>query len=81
MPILQLPFKNSEKPSILARGLDWQDIMIAHAPARPEAEGRRISEIARASGQDPLDAAIALLVAERGRGSMILFQLDEASAR
>ena len=66
---------------ILARGLDWQDIMIAHAPTRPETQGRRIAEIARASGQDPLDAAIELIVAEGGRGSIILFQLDEADLR
>jgi len=66
---------------ILARGLGWQDIMIAYAPSRPEAQGRRIAEIARASGQDPLDTAIELIVAEGGKGSMIMFQLDESDLR
>jgi N-acyl-D-amino-acid deacylase len=62
----------------LVRGLGWDDIMIAYCPSRPDAQGRRLSEIARAWGRDPLDAAIEIVVAERGRGYMILFQLDEA---
>jgi N-acyl-D-amino-acid deacylase len=67
--------------AILARGLDWQDIMVAYSPSRPEAQGRRLSEIAAARGQDPLDAAIDLIVAEHGKGYMILFQLDEGDLR
>jgi N-acyl-D-aspartate/D-glutamate deacylase len=66
---------------ILTRGLGWQDIMIAHAPSRPEVQGRRLAEIARAAGEDPLDVAIDLVVAEHGKGYMILFQLDEADLR
>ena len=31
---------------ILARGLGWDDIMIASSPSRPDAEGRRLDEIA-----------------------------------
>jgi N-acyl-D-aspartate/D-glutamate deacylase len=65
----------------LLRGLDWSDIMVAYSPSRPEAQGRRIAEIAAARGQDPLDAAIELIVAEQGKGYMILFQLDEADLR
>jgi len=66
---------------ILSRGIGWEDVMIANAPARPDAQGRRVSEIAAARGQDPLDAAFDLLVDEAGRGSVILFQLDEADFR
>jgi N-acyl-D-amino-acid deacylase len=66
---------------ILTRGLAWEDIMVAYAPSRPDAEGRRLSEIAAASGGDPLDAAIDLIVSEQGKGYMILFQLDEADLR
>ncbi len=65
----------------LLRGLDWADIMVAYAPSRPDAQGRRIAEIAAARGEDPLDAAIELIVAEQGKGYMILFQLDEADLR
>jgi N-acyl-D-amino-acid deacylase len=63
---------------VLSRGLAWEDIMIASAPSRPDAQGRRLSQIAAAWSRDPLDAAIDLLLAEEGKGSMILFQLDEA---
>ena len=66
---------------ILSRGIGWEDVMIANAPARPDAQGRRVSEIAAARGQDPLDAAFDLLVDEAGRGSVILFQLDESDFR
>jgi N-acyl-D-amino-acid deacylase len=65
----------------LLRGLDWADIMVAYSPSRPEAQGRRIAEIAAAQKADPLDAAIELIVAEHGKGYMILFQLDEADLR
>jgi N-acyl-D-aspartate/D-glutamate deacylase len=65
----------------LLRGLDWSDIMVAYSPSRPEAQGRRIAEIAAARKQDPLDAAIELIVAEQGKGYMILFQLHEADLR
>jgi N-acyl-D-amino-acid deacylase len=66
---------------LLSRGIGWEDVMIANAPARPDAQGRRVSEIAAARGQDPLDAAFDLLADEAGRGSVILFQLDEADFR
>jgi N-acyl-D-amino-acid deacylase len=66
---------------VLSRGLGWEDIMISYAPARPDAQGRRLSQIAAAWSRDPLDAAIDLLLAEGGKGSMILFQLDEDDVR
>jgi N-acyl-D-aspartate/D-glutamate deacylase len=65
----------------LLRGLDWADIMVAYSPSRPDAQGRRIAEIAAARQEDPLDAAIELIVSEQGKGYMILFQLDEADLR
>ena len=55
--------------------------MVAYAPSRPDAQGRRLSEIAAAWGKDPLDAAIDLIVSEHGKGYMILFQLDETDLR
>jgi N-acyl-D-amino-acid deacylase len=63
--------------AILTRGIGWEDIMVAYAESRPEIQGRRLAEIAAAWNKDPLDAAIELIVAERGKGYMILFQLDE----
>ncbi len=37
----------------LLRGLDWADIMVAYSPSRPDAQGRRIAEIAAARGRGP----------------------------
>ena len=54
---------------------------MACSPSRPDVQGRRLSEVADARKQDPLDAAIELIVAEQGKGYMILFQLDEADLR
>ena len=65
----------------LLRGLDWADIMVAYSPSRPDAQGRRIAEIAAERREDPLDAAIGLIVSEQGKGYMILFQLDERDLR
>jgi N-acyl-D-amino-acid deacylase len=59
----------------------WDNIMVSSCTQRPDAEGRRISDIAGARGADPVDAAFDLLVDEGGRGSMILFQLDERDVR
>jgi len=59
----------------------WHGIMIAYAPSRPEAEGRRLSALAREWGQTPLDAAMDLILSERGKVYMIVFQLDEADLR
>jgi len=67
--------------AILTRGPAWEDIMVAYSPSRPDAEGRRLSEIAVARNKDPLDAAIELIVDEGGKGYMILFQLDEGDLR
>lgn len=65
----------------LTRGLGWDDIMVAYSPSRPDAQGRRLSQIAAEGGMDPLDTAIELIVSEHGKGYMILFQLDEADLR
>ena len=65
----------------LARGLGWEDVMIACAPSRPDAEGRRLSEIASAGKEHPLEAAMDLIVAESGKGHIVLFQLHEDDLR
>jgi N-acyl-D-amino-acid deacylase len=62
--------------SIVER-MGWENVMIAWCPKRPDAEGRRISEIAEVRGLDPLDAVFELLRDADGVASMILFQLDE----
>jgi N-acyl-D-amino-acid deacylase len=64
-----------------AANVGWDAIMVAFAPSRPEAEGRRLSDVARAWAVPPAEAAFRLIEAERGRAYMILFQLDEADVR
>lgn len=56
----------------------WDGILVAFAPGCPEAEGRRLGEVARARGVPPAEAALDLILASEGKGYMILFQLDEA---
>ncbi len=65
----------------LVANAGWDGIMIAYAPGRREAEGRRLAEIARDLGVAPADAALDLILAGRGKVYMILFQLDEADLR
>jgi len=66
--------------SLLDR-IGWENVMISYCARRKDAEGRRVSELAATRGMDPLDAALELIVDERGRAYMILFQLDEADLR
>jgi len=66
--------------SLLDR-IGWENVMVAFSPRRKDAEGKRIAEIAASRGMDALDAALELIVAEGGKGSMILFQLDERDLR
>src|SRR5207247_2456756 len=59
----------------------WENVMVASCARRKDAEGKRISEVAASRGMDALDAALELIIAEGGKGSMILFQLDERDLR
>ena len=65
----------------MARRVGFENIMLVGTQARRDAEGRRLSEVAAARGLDPVDALFELLLDERGRGSVILFQMDEADLR
>ena len=66
--------------SLLDR-IGWENVMVSSCTRRKDAEGKRISELAASRGMDALDAALELIVAEGGKGSMILFQLDERDLR
>jgi N-acyl-D-amino-acid deacylase len=59
----------------------WDNVLIAYCTQRKDAEGKRLSELARERGKDPFDAVVELLLDEGGRGSMIQFQIDEADLR
>jgi N-acyl-D-amino-acid deacylase len=66
--------------SIMDR-MGWENVMIAWCPRRPDAEGKRLSQIAAARNLEPIDAVFELLRDAQGVASMILFQLDEADFR
>jgi len=67
--------------AVLARGVGWHDIMIAYAPTRPEIQGLRLDEIGGRRGKDPVECVFDIIEAEKGKGYVILFQLDEADLR
>lgn len=66
--------------SLLDR-VGWENITVAYAPGRAEAEGRRLDELAAAAGVEPAEAALDLIAATAGKASMVLFQLDERDLR
>src|SRR2546428_13519463 len=72
-----------ESPSAesLVNRVGWENVMISYCAKRKDAEGKRLSEIGRIRGIDPIDAAIELIVEEAGKAYMILFQLAEADLR
>jgi len=55
--------------------------MIASCPRRPDAEGRRLAELAAAWGKDPFDVAAELLLADDGQAHVVMFQMDERDLR
>jgi N-acyl-D-amino-acid deacylase len=65
----------------LAERIGWDNVLISYCSRRQDAVGKRLSEIAAARGQSPLEAALELIVDEQGQGAMILFQLDERDLR
>jgi N-acyl-D-amino-acid deacylase len=66
--------------SLLDR-VGWDHVMIASCPRRPEAVGRRLSELAAAGARDPFDVLVDLLEADEGQAHVIMFQLDERDLR
>jgi N-acyl-D-amino-acid deacylase len=65
----------------MALRVGWDNIMLVATQARRDAEGRRLSEVAAARKREPADALLDLLVDEKGRGGVILFQMDEGDFR
>jgi N-acyl-D-amino-acid deacylase len=65
----------------MAMRVGWDNIMLVGMKERREAEGKRLSEVAAARRRDPAETLLDLLVEEGGRGSVILFQMDEGDFR
>ncbi|MBB2910225.1 dihydroorotase/N-acyl-D-amino-acid deacylase [Streptosporangium becharense] len=59
----------------------WDRISVACAPRHPETEGSTIAELAAARGQDPLDTAADMLLAEQGEVTIISHSMVEDDVR
>ncbi len=61
----------------------WHNILITsvRTPSRREAEGRRVADVARTAGVDPLDYTLELLIEDRGATTMVVFSMDEVDVR
>jgi N-acyl-D-amino-acid deacylase len=64
-----------------ARAAGWSGIQISRAPHHRSYQGLRLSEVAALRQQEPLDAALDLLLAEEGNAGVVLFMMDEAQVR
>jgi N-acyl-D-aspartate/D-glutamate deacylase len=67
----------------LAAAGGWHNILIAGVqnPARRDAEGRRIADLAKQSDLDPLEYTLDLLIEDRGASTMVVFHMDEVDMR
>jgi N-acyl-D-amino-acid deacylase len=65
----------------IAARVGWESVMVTACARRPDAEGRRVADIAAARGTEPLDAVMDIIADEGGQGRVILFQLDEGDLR
>ncbi|MFF4758302.1 amidohydrolase family protein [Streptomyces sp. NPDC001292] len=59
----------------------WDLIAVAAAPTHPEAEGRRIADLAAERGVDPVDYVCDLLLAEQGEVTIISHSMREDDVR
>ncbi|MDP3178768.1 MAG: D-aminoacylase [Spirochaetaceae bacterium] len=55
----------------------WESIVIAFCGSDPSLEGKSVSEIAQAAGEDPFDAAARLLVDNEGSVQVVMFSMCE----
>jgi N-acyl-D-amino-acid deacylase len=63
------------------RAAGWSGIQIGRAPHHRSYQGLHLTEVAALRRQDPLDAALDLLVAEEGNAGVVLFMMDEPQVR
>src|SRR3954465_4914121 len=57
----------------------WADIRIANSP--PAEAGKTIDDLARERGQDPLDTACDLIIADRGATRILVRSMSESNVR
>ncbi len=61
----------------------WHGVLVAalQKPENKQFEGRRMDEVARAMGKDPLDALCDLLISEGGSADAVYFGMSEDDVR
>ncbi|MBM7406255.1 MULTISPECIES: N-acyl-D-amino-acid deacylase family protein [Sphingomonas] len=74
-PVMRAKIRAEMVPN-LERRAGPHALMIRHFAADPSLDGKRLDEIGRAMGKDPLDAAIDMLI--RGGAPTVSFNMSEA---
>jgi N-acyl-D-amino-acid deacylase len=59
----------------------WAGVQISRAPHHRAYQGMRLSDVAALRQQDPLEAALDILLAEEGNAGVVLFMMGEAQVR
>ncbi|HUR49544.1 MAG TPA: D-aminoacylase [Acidimicrobiales bacterium] len=70
----------SDEWQSLVDKVGWEAVVVATAPANPEAEGKSLVDIGEAMGLSPFDAACELLIADP-KVLMIIHMMDEADVQ
>ena len=63
------------------RDVDWQDVMVASCPGRPDFQGLRIAELAERHGKSPHEVVFDILMETDLEASMFLFQMSEENLK
>jgi N-acyl-D-amino-acid deacylase len=64
-----------------AHAAGWDGVQISRAPRLRHYQGMRLSEVARLRQQEPLEAALDILLAEEGNAGVVLFMMEEAQVQ
>ena len=55
----------------------WEGVFISCSPDYPEAEGKRVAELAKEKGQDPFETFCDIMIANNGVVTAIYFSMSE----
>jgi N-acyl-D-amino-acid deacylase len=64
-----------------ARAAGWSGVQISRAPQHRSYQGMRLSDIAPLRRQDPLEAALDILLAEEGNAGVVLFMMGDVQVQ
>jgi N-acyl-D-amino-acid deacylase len=64
-----------------ARAAGWSGVQISRAPQHRSYQGMRLSDIATSRQQDPLAAALDILLAEEGNVGVVLFMMGDVQVQ